>query len=304
MDYAIATDKLTKTYGNKDAVKEVSIKIREGQIYGLIGRNGAGKTTLMKMLTGLARPSDGNFSIFGKTGAERQQEMKKVGALIEAPGIYPHMSAYDNVKLKCLGLGVDRPGYVEDLLKQVRLEDTGKLKAGKFSLGMVQRLGIALALVGEPKMLILDEPINGLDPQGIVEMRITLARLRDEKNITIMISSHILEELGKLADSYGILHEGKLMEEFTRDELQKRSGRYTLFMTDDNAKACDVIRKMGIEKMILTDDGKIRIDEPLSREKNVVKMLVENDIFVKEVACQSFSLEDYYLSITGGEDHG
>lgn len=300
MEYIITTDNLTKMYGKKAAAKDINIKVRRGEIYGLIGRNGAGKTTIMRMITGLTMPTKGSYALFEKTGPAVRKEMKKVGALIEAPGIYPGMNAYDNLKVKCLALGVDKGGYIEKLLELVGLADTGKKKVGSFSLGMRQRLGIALALVGDPELIILDEPINGLDPQGIVDVRRILAELRDERRITIMISSHILEELGKLADHYGIIHEGELIDEFTTEELQERSGSYTFINTDNNKRAYELVREMGVVEAELDSDHNLRIKDVLSRDKNVLKYLVEHDIFVKEVHQQSFSLEDYYLSITGG----
>ncbi len=302
MEYVITTDKLTKKFGKKSAVLDVDIRVREGEIYGLIGRNGAGKTTIMRMLSGLARPTSGSYSLFGKSGEEARREMRSVGVLIESPGVFQKMSAYDNLKLKCLALGVEKPGYIEGLLELVGLQNVGKLAVKRFSLGMKQRLGIALALVGDPRLIILDEPINGLDPQGIVEVRKILAHLRDDKKITVMISSHILEELGKLADSYGIIHEGKLIDEFTNEEIHKRTGVYTLIQTDNNRKALELVNKMGFEKVEIDQDNCLRIGEELTREKDVVRKLVENDIFVKEVRLSSFSLEDYYLSVTGGAE--
>ena len=170
MSYIMETQNLTKTYGTKDAAKDINIHIREGEIYGLIGRNGAGKTTIMRMISGLSNPTSGTYSLFGKTGSEMKKMMNKVGVLIENPGLYPKLSAQENIKIKCIGMGVDSSKeYVNNLLDLVGLPDVSpKKKSGEFSLGMRQRLGIALALVGEPSMIILDEPINGLDPQGIV----------------------------------------------------------------------------------------------------------------------------------------
>ena len=194
MSYILTTENLTKTYGKKDAAKNINIHVREGSIYGLIGRNGAGKTTVMRMISGLSKPTSGSYRMHG-------EHRFGVGVLIESPGIYPNMSAEENLRLKCIAMGCYSPEYVKQLLGIVGLADTGKKNAGSFSLGMRQRLGIALALVGDPKMIVLDEPINGLDPQGIVEVRMTLEKLREEKGITIMISSHILDELGKLADA-------------------------------------------------------------------------------------------------------
>ncbi len=172
MEYILETSNLTKVYGQKEAAKDVNLHIQQGQIYGLIGRNGAGKTTIMRMISGLSRPTRGSYSLFGKTGMAMQKQLKNVGVLIEHPGLYPRLSAYENVKIKCIGMGIKPKGYVESLLKTVGLENTDAKKgAGSYSLGMRQRLGIALALVGDPKLIVLDEPINGLDPQGIVEVR-------------------------------------------------------------------------------------------------------------------------------------
>ena len=305
MEYIIQTHHLTKKYGHKIAVNDANINIRPGEIYGLIGRNGAGKTTIMRMLSGLSRPTSGSYALFGKEGSALKAEMHNVGVLIEAPGIYPKMSAYDNLRVKAIAMGKDDKKYINDLLELVDLTDTGKKGAGSFSLGMRQRLGVALALIGDPKLIILDEPINGLDPQGIVEVRQMLSTLRDERGITIMISSHILDELGKLADSYGIINEGTMIDEFTNDELQKRSGSYTLLKTDDNQKALTVIRNMGMQDVSIDADGILCLRTAPDREHNVVRQLVESDIFVKEIRSEKFSLEDYYLEITkeGGENN-
>ena len=299
-EYVLTTDKLCKKYKHHFAAKDIDIKIRRGEIYGLIGRNGAGKTTIMRVLSGLSNATSGSYSLFGKTGREIKTVMNQVGVLIEAPGIYPNLNAFDNIRIKCIALHCDKPGDVDRLLELVGLRDTGKKKAGAFSLGMRQRLGIALAVVGDPKLVILDEPINGLDPQGIVDVRNILTRLRDENGMTIMISSHILDELGKLADCYGIINEGKLIDEFTREDIQNRSGRYTVLSTDDNERALEVIHGMGGIEAELDKEKRIKISAELDRDINVVKRLVDNDIFVREVKTESFSLEDYYLSVTGG----
>ena len=196
-----------------------------GDIYGLIGRNGAGKTTLLKLLSGLAAPTAGDFTLFGATGRHARAYLSRVGTLIEAPGIYPNLSAAENLKLKCLTLGVRRRNAVSDLLDTVGLGSTGRKPVRHFSLGMKQRLGIALALVGDPDLLILDEPINGLDPQGIAEVRETLYHLNRDRNITLILASHILEELAKIATHYGILHDGALLQELTRQELLEKVRR-------------------------------------------------------------------------------
>ena len=298
----MTTTNLTKTYGKKDAAKDVSIHVREGEIYGLIGRNGAGKTTVMRMISGLSKPTSGSYQLNG-------ENKFGVGVLIESPGIYPNMSAAENLRLKCIAMGCYSKKYVEDLLLTVGLENAGKKNAGSFSLGMRQRLGIALALVGDPKMIVLDEPINGLDPQGIVEVRHTLEKLKEEKNITIMISSHILDELSKLADSYGIIHEGKLLDEFTTEELSSRCGQFVIIKSTNNAKAVTLINKMdqlGNGKVIasIDDDGNVRVVDVLDKTIEINKALMENNIGVKEIFIQRTSLEDYYLSVTGGDHNG
>ena len=296
MSYILTTENLTKTYGKKDAAKNINIHVREGSIYGLIGRNGAGKTTVMRMISGLSKPTSGSYRMHG-------EHRFGVGVLIESPGIYPNMSAEENLRLKCIAMGCYSPEYVKQLLGIVGLADTGKKNAGSFSLGMRQRLGIALALVGDPKMIVLDEPINGLDPQGIVEVRMTLEKLREEKGITIMISSHILDELGKLADSYGIIHEGELLDEFSTDDLADRCGSYVAVQTSDNHRAVEKLRQAGYPQAVIAEAGKIRIDDALQSTAEINRMLVKSNIDVHEIYIKNISLEDYDLSVTGGYHH-
>ncbi|MBQ2082131.1 MAG: ATP-binding cassette domain-containing protein [Lachnospiraceae bacterium] len=302
MSYIMETQNLTKTYGTKDAAKDINIHIREGEIYGLIGRNGAGKTTIMRMISGLSNPTSGTYSLFGKTGSEMKKMMNKVGVLIENPGLYPKLSAQENIKIKCIGMGVDSSKeYVNNLLDLVGLPDVSpKKKSGEFSLGMRQRLGIALALVGEPSMIILDEPINGLDPQGIVEVRHTLERLSKEKGITIMISSHILEELSKLANSYGIINEGHLIEQFTSEELHSRCGQFVTIKTSDNDAAIKALNSAGITMTSIDEDGHIRVSEKLDESDLMASAIVKAGVPLKELFITNVSLEDYFISLTGG----
>ena len=200
----LQTRNLTKQYGRHRAVDDVNMHIKKGAIYGFIGRNGAGKTTCLKMISGLSTPSYGEIKMFGYKRKDLQKVRSRVGCLIEAPGLYGNMSAYDNLNIKCKLTGIKKKGYIDELLNTVGLDTVGEKKTKHYSLGMKQRLGIALALVGEPDLLILDEPINGLDPQGIVEVRETIQKLAKERGMTICISSHILEELSKLATDFGI----------------------------------------------------------------------------------------------------
>ena len=304
MDYILETNGLTKVYGQKEAARDISLHIPAGKIYGLIGRNGAGKTTIMRMISGLSTPTRGSYSLFGKTGYQMGKMLKYVGVLIESPGLYPKLSGYENLKIKCLGMGINPNGYVEELLKTVGLENTDRKKpSGSYSLGMRQRLGIALALVGDPKLLVLDEPINGLDPQGIVEVRQSLVKLRDEKGISIMISSHILDELAKVADIFGIINEGTLLDEFSAEELHRRSGNYLLIRTDNPAGAEKVLRTLGAEKIETQPDGSLRIHDMLDSTPAMAKAIVNAGIALQEMRLDSISLEDYYLGVTGGGAH-
>ncbi len=225
MSYVLSTDNLTKIYHGFKAVDSISIHVEKGDIYGFIGRNGAGKTTTLKMIAGLAAPSSGKFSLFEKPYEElvKTNVFAKVGSLIEEPGIYPDMTAFDNVYLKCICAGIKDKNYAMEILRLVDLDRTGRKKVKGFSLGMRQRLGIALAMVGEPELLILDEPINGLDPQGILEIRETILKLNKERNITFIISSHILGELSKMATRYGIIDKGQIIKELSSEELASQS---------------------------------------------------------------------------------
>ena len=303
MKYLLTTDSLTKQYGRHRAVDRVSLHVRQGDIYGLIGRNGAGKTTILKIISGLASPTSGAFSLFGESGRHTAPYMSRIGTLIEAPGIYPNMSASDNLKLKCLAMGVRKPNTIENLLKTVGLSHTGRKKVRHFSLGMKQRLGIALALVGDPDLLILDEPINGLDPQGIAEIRETLFRLNKERGITLIVSSHILEELSKIATRYGIIHDGVLLQELTREELMARCSERIELKTSDTRMACTVLEHMGIQNYKVVDADTIHIFERLDDSGEITMELARNQVKTMGISVKNEALEDYYLNLTGGAAH-
>lgn len=293
MDYILTTDNLTKKYGEKVAAGNINIHIRKGEIYGLIGRNGAGKTTIMRVISGLSSATSGSYQF-------NDDSKRGIGVLIENPGILANRTAFDNLKIKCIAMNCYSKEYIDGLLKIVGLSDTGNKQVGSFSLGMRQRLGIALALTGDPGLIVLDEPINGLDPQGIAEVRSTLERLRDEKGITIMVSSHILDELGKIADSYGIINDGELLSEFSKEDLLKRCGKYVNVHTDNNEKAVEIIRSMGIQSVEISSD-KIRIDNCFDRTAEINKALVNSGLAVDDIHTVNLSLEDYYLNLTGGK---
>ncbi len=301
MEYVVSTKGLTKVYGKHTAVDNVSLHIKRGEIYGFIGRNGAGKTTFMKMLTGLAAPTAGEISLFGSTGEAMKKQTERVGNLIEDPGLYPQFSGYQNLKCKCLALGVHKEGYIEELLDMVGLSSAGKKKVKKYSLGMKQRLGIAMALVGGPDLLILDEPINGLDPQGIAEVRDILLKLRDEQNMTIMISSHILEELYKIADTFGIINKGKLIQELSKEELSAKCSDFIELKLDSASKACPVLEGMGITNYKVIGNDTIYIYDQVDNLGAINKALANAGVMVSLLNVVQERLEDYYLELVGGE---
>lgn len=303
MSNIITTTDLTKFYGKQRACEKINIHVKKGEIYGLIGRNGAGKTTILRIISGLSYATGGEYSINGKRGKELAAEKRQIGTLIEAPGLFPDMTAYENLKIKCIAVGKNDKEYIYDLLSLVGLKNAADKKTKQFSLGMRQRLGIALALAGDPDIIILDEPINGLDPQGIAEIREILFKLSKEKNITIILSSHILDELSKIADSYGIIHEGFLLEEMTAEQLNEKCGEFIVLRTDENQKAAQILREMNITKFTFADEFTIKITSSDIGTENIVEKLVSAGIKVKEIFINRLTLEEYYLSRTGGANN-
>jgi len=297
-EFLLQTNDLTKRYKDVLAVDHVNLKLKKGEIYGLIGRNGAGKTTLLKMLAGLADPTEGSFSIFGVSGKKTASLRDRVGVLIERPGLFNGMNAFQNMKVKSLALGLQDDAYIRELLNIVGLDKEGKRPVRKYSLGMKQRLGIALSLVGHPDLLLLDEPINGLDPQGIIEVREMIERLAKEQNITIIISSHILEELSKIATRYGVINEGRLIAEFTHGELIERCSQLIELRPDDITKATTVLEALGIKDYKSVDKRTIHIFESVDDCGQVVLELAKNGIRIHGVEVKHQSLEDYYISLT------
>lgn len=298
MEYLLSTNCLTKQFKDYKAVNNVSMNIRQGEIYGFIGRNGAGKTTFLKMISGLSFPTDGKISLFGCSGSKMKSMFSRIGTLIETPGLYPNLSAYDNLKLKCLCLGINKPDYIADLLKIAGLADVGKKHVRNYSLGMKQRLGIAMALVGEPDLLVLDEPTNGLDPQGIAEVRDTILKLNKERNITIIISSHILEELSKIATTYGIIHKGVLIEQMSRDELLARCCERIEIKLEQPERACAVLDRMNFTQYKVVEKNMIHIFERLEESGDINMELAKQDIKIRSIAVASEALEDYFLKFT------
>lgn len=297
-EYILQTHDLRKVYGTQAAVAGIDLKVERGAIYGLIGKNGAGKTTTLKMIGGLSAPTAGSFSLFGKSGAELSEVRGRVSCLIEDPGLFGNLSAYENLKAKCLCYGIKGDAYIKKLLEFVGLAETGRKKAKHFSLGMRQRLGIALAMVGEPDLLVLDEPINGLDPEGIVEIRDMLTRVSKEKGITILISSHILEELSKVATHYGIMSKGCLVEQLTAEELADRCSLRIEAVVDRPDYASTVLDGMGISNYKVVDKETIYISERLGDVGYINRELNKAGLLVSKIAVNNESLESFFLNTT------
>lgn len=298
MGAIIETNNLTKIFGKHKAVDHVNLSIHQGDIYGLIGRNGAGKTTLMKMIGNLSQASSGSYTIYGKKAEELGDLASRVSCMIENTGIYPSFTAYDHILLKGQALGLRKKDYIEEVLEIVNLSSAGKKKVKNFSLGMKQRLGLALALVGNPDILILDEPTNGLDPQGIVEIRKTINRLNREKNITFIISSHILGELAKLATRFAIINDGSLIANFTREEMEEQNRDRLELVTDDKEKTSILLDQIiGIENYQIMPDDNFYIYLGPSYIKEIIQVLTSNGIAIEYFSVHEASLEDYYLKL-------
>lgn len=303
MNELLTTSSLTKKYKHQTAVNSINISIYRGEIYGLVGKNGAGKTTLLKMIGGLIAPTNGDITLMGYSGKERNKVMSRIGSLIEIPGLYPGMTAYDNLKLKCICTGINQKGYIEEILDIVGLGSVGKKKVSQFSLGMKQRLGIAMALVGEPDLLLLDEPINGLDPQGIIEVRNTILELNKKKDITIIISSHILEELSKVATNFGFINNGELVKELSHDELDTACNEHIELKMPNPDKALPILDKLGFTKYQVIDSNTIHIFESLDDSGKIAMELSQAGIMIISISVANRAFEDYFLEMIGGAYH-
>lgn len=307
MEYVLQTFDLTKKYKKHFAVHNVNMHICKGDIYGFVGENGSGKTTIIRLITGLIFPYAGNFSLFGVSNQTNQilKEQKKVGAIVETPSIYKNMSAYDNLKMQSAIIGLKDDNKIKEVLQEVGLAELygEKKHAGDFSLGMRQRLGIAMALLGDPEFLILDEPMNGLDPAGIVALRELILKLNHEKNITFLISSHILTELALIATKYGIISKGKLIKEISAEELKKSCEKTTTIHVSDGLAAQNALASILPASQITYTDNQIEIKGDV-RLNSIFEPLIQAGVEIETVSCSEFSIENYYLSLIGGTQHG
>lgn len=296
METILKTTALSKRFGNRMAVNKVTMTIEKGDIYGFIGKNGAGKTTFMRMVLGTAFPTEGEITLFG--GESLNKARRRIGSLIETPGLYKNYTAYGNLKQFSLIYG-GTDAEIHDILRLVELDNTGKKKVGKFSLGMKQRLGIGIALLGNPEFLILDEPVNGLDPAGMKEVRDLILRLNQEKNITILISSHLLDELSKIVTKYGIINNGSLIEEVSAAELKDRCSHRLTLTVDDIDRAISILSAIVPANEIKVANGQLVLSSHLEDAATLNRMLVEQGIAVSGIHLQTDGLEQYFMKRIG-----
>lgn len=301
-EIVMQTTGLTKRYRDLTALDHADMTVYKKDIYGLIGRNGAGKTTIMKVITGLTESSGGEFRLFGKSGSDADSEKKRIGCLIENPAFFGSMTAYQNLKYYALQKGITDEKQIDKALDLVDLTGVKNKKFRKFSLGMKQRLGIALAVMDNPDLVILDEPINGLDPIGISELRETFRKMSSERGVTFIISSHILSELYMVANRFLFIDKGKILKEITKEELDLECMRCHVVKTDDTKNAAVIIEKdLEITNYKVIDSGEIRIYDENIRPDEINKLLVRNNVNVSGIYETGISLEDYFKSLVGEE---
>ncbi|MDD6769377.1 MAG: ABC transporter ATP-binding protein [Inconstantimicrobium porci] len=305
MSEIIRTNNISKNYGSFTALRDMNITIKKGDIYGLVGNNGAGKTTFLRILTGQSQPTSGTFELFGKSGEkELQRARRRTGAIIEQPCFYPKLTVGKNLEYYRIQRGIPGKDSVDRALEAVNILEAKNKKFSDLSLGMKQRVGLALAMMGEPELLILDEPINGLDPSGIIEIRNLILKLNKENNVTIIISSHILSELSNIATSYGFLNKGVLVEQLTAKELEDKCTSYIEVKVDNTKKLCAVIEeKLGYKNYKVLPGNVIHLFEGIKEPEKVSKLAVENGMALKEITQKMIKLEDYYMSLVGGNDN-
>lgn len=301
----LATRNLTKKYNDIAAVSDINLEVKQGQIYGLVGKNGAGKTTLLRMITGQSYATEGGMVLFGaSTEADLCKGRKRIGAIIETPSFYSYMSGKDNLEYYRIQRGIPGKQCVAEALEEVGLTEAANKKYKSYSLGMKQRLGLALALMNRPELLLLDEPINGLDPFGIVEIRKLLFKLNQEKNITILISSHILSELSNLVNYYGFIDKGKLIKQLSAEDLSKECNKYIELKVDNVERMTALLEtKLNCHSYKLTPDYAIHIYEYLDQPKKISELAVTNGIGLQSMMVKEINLENYFIQLVGGESN-
>ena len=303
MEYCLTAEGLSKHYRHFKALEGLSIHVPKGSVYGLVGRNGAGKTTLIRLICGLQSPTSGEYILYGKRNTEKgiTEARRRMGAVVETPSIYSDMTAEENIRQQYLILGIPSFDGIRELLELVGLEDVGKKKAKNFSLGMRQRLGIAVVLAGDPDFLILDEPANGLDPEGIIEMRELILRLNRERQITVLISSHILDELSRLATHYGFLDQGRMVKELSAQELESACQKCVRLRISDTKALSQALERVGLEYKIRShEEADVYGEVNLSQ---LILDLAKEDCQVLGIQEHNESLESYFMGLVGGGEH-
>ena len=301
MEYVMELEGLTKTFGKKTAVDNFSLKIEKGHICGLIGPNGAGKTTIMRMMAALTEPDSGEMKFFGSTNLDEARS--RMSFIIEEPYMEHSMTARENMQYLRFVRGVADESRIDMLLDFVGLKDVGKKKVGKFSLGMRQRLGIAMSLLAKPEFMVLDEPINGLDPEGIIDVRKMLLKLTEEEKITILISSHILKELSELCTDYAIVNHGKLIEKLSHEELLLKTKTFIGLRTNDIGRTCTVLEgSLGIRNYKVSPENEIMIYERLEELERISSIVTQNNLTITKINVEGESLEDYYIGKVGDQN--
>lgn len=303
MEYVLKTNALRKEYGRYKVLNGLSMSVPKGAIYGFVGKNGAGKTTLIRLICGLQEPSEGEYFLYGIGNGQKEIEKsrRRMGAVVETPSIYLDMTAEDNLKEQYRILGLPSFEGIDDLLHLVGLGDTGRKRARNFSLGMRQRLGIAVALAGAPDFLVLDEPVNGLDPQGIVEIRELILKLNREYNITVLISSHILDELSRLATHFGFIDQGRIVKEISAVELEAACRKCIRVTVSDMGALCRTLDRKGLAYTVISDCQADIFDKITVSDLTLA--LHQEDCQISSMQEREESLENYYISLVGGGNH-
>ncbi|MCB2288554.1 ABC transporter ATP-binding protein [Clostridium sp. CS001] len=302
MNYILRTTNLVKKFKDKEVVANVNMNIKKGEIYGFLGPNGAGKTTIMKMIVNLVKPSSGEIEVFGeKLNFKAYETLKRIGSIIEYPVFYDKLTGRENLELHCEYMGYYNKSAIDEALDLVNLKDTDTKPVKDYSLGMKQRLGIARAIITKPELLLLDEPINGLDPIGIKEIRNLLRMLSKEYGITILISSHILSEIEQIADTIGIITNGKLIKEVSMDNIRQQNTEYIEIITKDCIKAAYILENdLNISNFRVIDNSLIKIYDLKLPQKDISKALILKDIEIEAINKKNSSLEDYFLKLLNG----
>ena len=300
----LETKNLTKTYGKINALNQVNLQIKQGEIYGLVGKNGAGKTTLLRIISGQTFTTKGDISLFQCSRQELNRQRKRIGAIIETPTFYPKLTARQNLEYYRLQRGIPGKDCILEALNEVGLANTGNKKFKNFSLGMKQRLGLALALMNKPELLLLDEPINGLDPFGIVEIRNLLLKLNQEKNITILISSHILSELSNLVTYYGFINRGEMIKQLSGEALSKECNRYIELKVEHTEIMTALLEtKLHCQSYRVNPDHSIHIFEYLDQPSKISELAVSGNAGLNSISVKEINLENYFIQLVGGKSN-